>query len=121
MIRLAIQAGVVSQDGRGPIGRFYAGAPGHVNKPDDCALVGLGPLPVGVYQMGPPIDDPDVGQFAIPLTQIQGNTYNRSAFLWHGDNASKAPESSSRGCPISPRSVREIGAADPDQLLTVTP
>ena len=118
---MAIKSGVVSQDGKGPIGRFYAGAPGHVNNPDDCELVGLGPLPLGVYQMGTPIDDPEVGLFAIPLTMTQGDPLGRSGFLWHGDNASKPPETSSRGCPISSRSTREEGAADADQLLTVTP
>jgi hypothetical protein len=125
VIQFQIDSGEISQNAE-TIDMGYSGAPGHVNNPADCGLVGEGPIPPGVWQMGDPVNDPETGVFSIPLWMIQGDPLGRDVytpgnFRWHGDNASKPPQSSSKGCLVSGHASRVIGASDPDRLLTVIP
>jgi hypothetical protein len=113
--------------GNGPVlGPAYAGHPPHVNDPNACEMVGIGPIPPGLYEIGPPIDRPkSVGVYAMALEPCVGtDTYGRSGFYIHGDDAAKSPQSSSDGCIVASRPVREAiwaEAKDTDGLLQVIP
>jgi hypothetical protein len=67
----------------------------------------VGPLPPGHYTIGKPVDHPDLGKFALPLSPDPSNDMKgRSAFWIHGASF-KDPAHSSRGCIIQMRPVRE--------------
>lgn len=80
-----------------------AGAPPYVNDPTACALKNRGPLPLGWYDIGAPVNHPwSFGRFGLPLTPWPGNEmHGRSEFYFHGAKAT-APERSSNGCPFTP-------------------
>ncbi len=67
-----------------------------------------GPLPRGIYEVGPWEDEhAGLGPFVASLKQIQGETYGRSGFYFHGpamDSAKFGQES--RGCIVVPRAGR---------------
>jgi hypothetical protein len=109
----------------GLIGTGYAGAAPHINDPSACGLQDVGPLPMGLYSIGAPIDDPNTGPFSLPLTPDPSNDMmGRSAFLNHGglapspaypdervDSPSVTPggtRRASHGCPIAARAIREV-------------
>lgn len=97
------------------LGSAYAGQPPYVNDPTAINLKALGPLPIGLYDIGAPIDLPDsVGSFALPLTPSASNQmYDRGGFYWHGANAKKdvdGAQLSSDGCMVSPLPERQMGA-----------
>lgn len=97
----------------------YSGFPPHVNKPDDEAVKGLGPIPKGRYHIGAPYDSPNVGPFALPLEAYPETvTFGRGDFRIHGDSRI-TPGSASHGCIILPRQVREVIAASSDKVLEV--
>ena len=71
--------------------------------PTDC-----GPLPVAIYDIGEPYDDPKHGPFTMRLTPRPGSEmFHRDGFLWHGDNKDK-PGWGSEGCIASPPVVRHV-------------
>ena len=87
-------------------------APGAVNDPARQAEHNVGPLPVGVWRMGDPVNTQKHGPFFIPLTPEPGTeTFGRSAFGMHGDkkDPTAPPRSASEGCVILPLDVRERG------------
>ena len=105
------------EDGRSLVARGYAGKAHGLNNPDAEHLVGIGPLPRGVWRIGAPADHPRLGAFPIPLTRAQ-IPYGRSGFFIHGDNR-RADNSASSGCIILPRAVREWIARAGIRALTV--
>lgn len=120
MVGFQISSGLVSQDAA-CIGSAYSGAPGHVNNPADVALKAQGPIPPGIYHIGAPINDPQLGIFCLPLTPAPQNVmYGRGGFFVHGDNASKPPQSSSEGCIVTDHATRVLISRDPDELIEVT-
>lgn len=96
---------------RAPDGRIaatgYSGAPGYVNDPASEALKGRGPIPKGRYRIGEPFTSRATGPHSIPLQPEGHDAHGRTAFQIHGDNARRPPRSSSRGCPIFGRGIRE--------------
>jgi len=89
------------------------------NNPEHCDLHNIGPLPPGVYKFGPWHTHPGLGPHCAALTQIEGETYGRSAFYMHGASSTD-PLNSSEGCVVVPHDPRcAIEAMDPD-TLTVT-
>jgi hypothetical protein len=67
----------------------------------------VGPIPQGLYFIGPPRDTPDHGPFVLPLDPCPGtDTHGRSGFLIHGDSK-EHPGEASLGCIILPRPIRE--------------
>lgn len=109
-----------------PIGKVmtyaYSGAPGAVNDPARQAEHNVGPLPVGVWRMGDPVNTQKHGPFFIPLTPEPGTeTFGRSAFGMHGDkkDPTAPPRSASEGCVILPLDVREAAHASGDPLVRV--
>lgn len=68
-----------------------------------------GPIPQGRYLMGRPYHSAKVGPLAIPLSPTADtDTFGRSAFLIHGDNAEG---DASEGCVIAPRPLRHALAS----------
>jgi len=67
-----------------------------------------GPLPRGIYEVGPWEEEhAGLGPIVASLKQIQGETYGRSGFYFHGpamDSAKFGQES--RGCIVVPRAGR---------------
>jgi hypothetical protein len=102
-----IASGRISHDGQ-TIGAAYSGAPGYVDNPADESLVAKGPLPEGWYTFGVPVDSPHTGPFSIPLIPDADNDmYGRGGFFCHGDGINAPPQTSSEGCIVALRSVRE--------------
>lgn len=80
---------------------------------------GIGPVPQGMWVIGAPYNSKKVGPFAMTLTPVEGTeTFGRSAFLIHGDNATGT---ASEGCIIFPRRVRQIIWDSGDRILNVVP
>lgn len=97
----------------------YSGAGPGKNNPDMQSVRNVGPIPVGLYRVGPPFDHPLRGPYALRLTPVQGtDTLGRSGFLMHGDSKLK-PGTASKGCIIAPRKSREAVALSGDDLLKV--
>ena len=91
-----------------------------VNNPSLQAAHCVGPLPIGIYTFGTPINHPKLGPFAIPLIPDPANTmFGRAVFYIHGDT-SACNQSASEGCIILPRAIREAMWNSPDHQLTVT-
>ncbi len=82
------------------LGAGYSGHEDGRNNPDAASTKGIGPLPVGDYALGAPINHPKLGPLAFPLTPFPGVVqYGRSGFFIHGDAASH-PGLASDGCII---------------------
>jgi hypothetical protein len=97
----------------------YAGAGRHKNNPDSQCISDLGPIPTGVYEMGP-IRDEGPLKMAIRLTPDSDNEMcGRSGFLIHGESAG-APGWASAGCIIVPdRQIRHRLSESFDSLKVV--
>ena len=93
------------------LGTAYAGNGDGINNPLATDEVMHGPLPVGLYTIGTPINKPmSVGVYALPLTPNPSNCmFGRSQFYIHGDNA-QANHTASDGCIVAERTIREICA-----------
>ena len=98
----------------------YAGHGDGLNNPAKQTVVGVGPLPVGTYTIGAPIDSAHVGKYAMPLLPDASNEmHGRSAFFFHGDNP-QGGKTASNGCIVkSPRVCREQVWDTGDHVLTV--
>jgi hypothetical protein len=80
---------------------------------------GIGPIPVGLYRIGPAIDHPRLGPLAMPLVPLSGTeTYGRSGFFIHADSLKHAGQAS-EGCVCLPHDVREVIASSSDRVLRV--
>jgi hypothetical protein len=87
----------------------YSGAPGFVNDVSAERMVAQGPIPRGWWTIG--ADNGEKGPLTLPLTpDADTNTFGRSGFLIHGDNASRPPQSSSEGCIVADHQTRAICA-----------
>src|SRR5271155_1098884 len=81
------------------------------NNPDLENVPDVGPIPVGNYTFGTPVDTVTHGPFVLPLTPDPANQmFGRAGFLMHGDSV-VAPGTASRGCIIMGRPVRGQVAA----------
>ena len=97
----------------------YAGAADGKNNPEMQSVHNVGPLPVGLYDIGEPRNTPKHGPFVLPLTPHPENEmYGRSEFLIHGDSIA-APGTASEGCIIMNRIVRNHIAESGDTVLRV--
>ena len=100
--------------------RGYSGNTTGLNNPAAQTRVGVGPLPQGVYTVGPPHSPVDhLGPIALPLYPDHHNQmFGRSGFFMHGDN-SAMNHTASNGCIIMPPQVRHDVSASTDKLLRV--
>ncbi len=110
----------------------YAGHGAGVNNPDMAAIKLVGPLPVGVYRIGDPVDGTHLGPCAMPLKpDVANEMFGRGDFFIHADkmDALINPRQASEGCIVlyqagrlNARQVREHIAAAAhagDRMLTV--
>lgn len=87
------------------LGPGYSGHDEGRNNPAMQAVRSVGPIPTGLYQIGPGYDTKSMGPLAIPLTPVGHNALGRSGFFVHGDNKD---HNASHGCIILSRSAREM-------------
>ena len=98
-------------------GSGYSGRANGRNNPNAQAVRDTGPVPEGLYAIGAAFDHPHLGPCVMLLYPEPGtNTFGRSAFYIHGDNAR---HDASHGCIILGPAIREKIAAGPDHKLTV--
>lgn len=91
----------------GVVAHGYSGAGLGKNNPDMADVVGVGPIPCGLWAMTGVEDSPNTGPFTIVLEPALGtDTLGRSAFRIHGDSIVH-PGEASHGCIILPRAERE--------------
>jgi hypothetical protein len=77
------------------------------NRPEVQNVKCIGPLPQGLYVVGVWEDHPRLGKMVTPLTQIEGETFDRGSFFIHGP--SKDPlhyGQESMGCIVVPFTSR---------------
>jgi hypothetical protein len=110
----------------GPTGKIlgtgYSGHPPNVNNPTAQDIADSGPIPAGVWTIGPAFDHPTKGPVVMSLSpHWDTEVYERSGFLIHGDSIEFAgAEEASHGCIILARSVRETINDSEDHQLQVT-
>lgn len=102
------------------LGQAYAGHGPGVNNPDMESTPDVGPIPKGLWEIGPAFTHPKAGPVTMRLSLQKGTLYGRSGFLIHGDNA-KGDRSASNGCIVLPRWARLEISASPDRSLIVVP
>lgn len=99
-------------------GTGYSGAGEGRNNPAMQAVPMVGPIPQGVYTIGPAYKDPHLGPVVMHLDPQPGtDDLGRSLFRIHGDNAR---HDASEGCVIIGPAIRAEIAASADRDLTVT-
>jgi type VI secretion system (T6SS) effector TldE1-like protein len=103
---------------------MWVGFSGHgtgLNNPAFEQVHMVGPIVRGGFTIGPPTDDAKLGKFIMPLIPKPGtNTFGRSGFFLHGDEADDYDESASLGCVVkSPEAERIRVWATGDRDLTV--
>lgn len=100
-------------------GTGYSGHGQGVNNPKDQDVLCVGPIPRGEYEVGSAFVHPTTGPISMRLSPLPGtDTFGRSGFLIHGDNA-QHDESASEGCIVVPCDVRQEISASTDRLLEV--
>ena len=104
------------------VGTGYAGNGEGLNNPDYQYHENTGPLPEGMYTIGPQRPGAKTGPAVMDLTPLATTfTNGRTDFLFHGDNSSKPPLTSSDGCIVTDRSTRDLIDSSTDRLLRVIP
>lgn len=104
------------------VGIGYAGAFGPTqNNPDAQCLIKLGPLPRGLYMIGPAYVHPHLGPVTMNLTPDLANDMCnpiRRFFRIHADSPDH-PGHSSEGCIVMNSTIRHIVSQSPDRQLQV--
>jgi hypothetical protein len=97
----------------------YSGFGEGKNNPAMENVPDAGPIPRGVYDIGPMHDTATHGPHVMALTPESGtNMFGRDGFLIHGDSVQN-PGTASHGCIILPRTVRDQIAASGDRQIQV--
>lgn len=97
----------------------YSGKGTGKNNPEMENVHRMGPIPKGIYDIGPPHDTTTHGPYVMDLTPHPDNEmYGRDLFRMHGDSISN-PGLASEGCIIEARPVREQVGKSGDTLLEV--
>lgn len=100
------KTGVLSHNGE-KIGTGYSGHGTGYDNPDAQSQAGIGPIPKGRWKIGTFFDHPHLGPDVSHLTAEPGTeTFGRSAFFIHGDNAD-LNHSASDGCIVLDRASRD--------------
>ena len=101
------------------IGTGYSGTGDGRNNPAAQNIQNVGPIPVGSYAIGPAHSDGPLGPCVMDLDALPGTeTFGRSLFRIHGDNANN---DASHGCVVLGPSIRHTIALDHDRILVVVP
>jgi hypothetical protein len=85
-------------------------------------VVGIGPIPRGLWSIAPPRDTPAHGPYVLPLIpHADTDCCGRDGFLIHGDEVAHAGEHlASEGCIILDLATREAVWNSGDHVLQVT-
>lgn len=111
-----ISTGAITHDGL-KLGTGYSGHADGRDNPKLLAVAQVGPIPVGNYDVGPAYTHPHLGPVVMNLDPAQGtNTFGRSLFRIHGDNAAS---DASHGCIVVGPAIRRAIAASKDRILEV--
>lgn len=100
----------------------YSGFGAGKNSPDAQDQHNVGPIPRGLYVIGPPHNTDAHGPYVLALTPDEGNEmFGRSGFLCHGDSADLLRRGlASQGCIIlAPVSRHAIWDSGDHQLIVV--
>jgi hypothetical protein len=81
------------------VGTGYSGHGDSVNNPAMEKVRDVGPIPAGLWRIGPAFDHPTKGPTVFRLTPEGHDAHGRNGFLIHGDNR-KRDRSASNGCII---------------------
>lgn len=109
------------------VARGYAGSPEGKNLREKQAKVNVGPIPVGLYKIGPALRTTKLGPIIFALTPDPGNEmFGRSEFMIHWDSRKK-PGAASQGCIVlvmtadglNPLRVFQLLEQTPDRMLAV--
>lgn len=111
-------AGVLSQDGS-QMGVGYSGHGAGLNNSAMQTVPDVGPVPQGLYSIGPWHDAVHLGPCVALLTPIDQDAFGRTAIFVHGDD-SAMDHGASHGCIILGPTIRRAMRASGDTSLTVT-
>jgi hypothetical protein len=101
------------------VGRGYSGFEEGKNNPDFCAFANVGPIPPGLYSIGPAYHHEHLGPVTMNLDPIEEtDTFGRSLFRIHPDSI-REPGRASHGCICLPRALREMIDASECRVLLV--
>jgi hypothetical protein len=110
--------GALSRDDK-PVAEGYSGFGDGKDNPVMQNVPDTGPIPRGVYAIGPPHDTTTHGPHVMALTPVDGtDTFGRSGFLIHGDSI-EHPGTASHGCIILARAIRDEIASSGDNQIQV--
>jgi hypothetical protein len=103
------------------VGVGYSGHGAGVNNPTFENVAMVGPIPRGLWGIDSFFDDAHgKGPVVAHLTPAPGTeTFGRSGFMLHGDNAAM-DRTASEGCIVLPRSLREMVMSSGDRALVVS-
>jgi RHS repeat-associated protein len=105
------------------VGTGYAGIGAGLNNPLMQNVPNVGPLPQGLYTIGPQQTNVTAEGHRLPasmrLTPSPANQmFNRKGFLIHGPHDDDQHDSSN-GCPIFPKKIRDLIGKSDDKCLQV--
>lgn len=99
------------------MGTGYSGTGLGRNNLSMCSVANIGPIPPGIYSIGLPYTHPVEGPLVMNLTPSdETETFGRSAFHIHGDNARN---DASHGCIILGPSIRKEIINSGEKFITV--
>ncbi len=115
MWRYEISTGTLTDPSGAFAGTGYSGLAGRWrNNPSEVAAVAMGPIPPGLWHIGPAHLSPHTGPITMDLDPKQGtHTLGRSAFRINHD--------ASHGCVILGPAIRRQIEASEDRTLEVVP
>lgn len=99
----------------------YSGHGEGLNNPEFQNVPDVGPLPQGLWQIGPPYNSEKHGLYVLPLSAApETETFGRDEFKVHGDEVDHPGQFlASLGCLILPRFARVYMWTLGDHLLEV--
>lgn len=111
-------SGVLSFNGE-IIAKGYSGFGEGKNNPAMEKIADIGPIPRGVYNIGPSYDDKEKGPCVMRLTpSLWTDPHGRSGFMIHGDSIIH-PGMASHGCIILMHDVRIEISEGTDKIIEV--
>jgi len=103
-----------------PVGIGYAGLGLDKDDPTKQGVEGMGPLPAGLYTIGPAEDNVQLGPCAMRLTPDAADVmFGRSGFYIHGDSLSHPGQASHGRIVIGPVIRHAISASDDNRLQVI--
>jgi len=107
--------GQLSRNGTNVATGYSGTGPGR-NNPSAQANHNVGPIPRGIYTIGPPYNTDTHGPHVMALSPVGHNALGRDGFLIHGDNTR---HDASNGCIILPPNIRNQISNSGDNTLEV--